>query len=66
MSRIGDTGTDRDDAETILLLQQAMELLRKQEPPRNRAIRHLESAIRCLRDPRESIHPSQLNSSNDG
>jgi hypothetical protein len=66
MSRLAGIRPDRDEAEIILLLEQVMERLRKQEPPRNRAIRHLESAIRCLRDPHESIHPSQLNSSNDG
>jgi hypothetical protein len=66
MRSIAGISNDRDEAEIILLLEQALERLRRQQTPRNRAIRHLEEAIGCLRDRRESIHPSQLNSSNDG
>jgi hypothetical protein len=54
------------DTEVIILLETALAHLKKRPKPRTRVIQHLQSALKCMRDPRESFHPSELNSANDG
>ena len=50
----------------IIRLEEDLRKLSDMRPKRRRAVGHLESAIKCLKDPREHIHPSDLNSANDG
>ena len=60
------TGLSDNDREIVALLETALEKLRSGTANRKRVRGHLESALKCLRDTRESIPPSELNSANDG
>ncbi|MCB1430648.1 MAG: hypothetical protein KDJ66_16230 [Nitratireductor sp.] len=55
-----------NDREIVTLLETALERLRKVTPARKRVREHVEAALKCYRDKRESIPPSELNSANDG
>lgn len=60
------TGLSDNDREIVDLLETALERLRNGTTARKRVRGHLEAALKCLRDRRESILPSELNSANDG
>lgn len=60
------TGLTDNDREVVRLLETALERLREGTTARKRVRGHLEAALKCLRDKRESILPSELNSANDG
>ena len=59
-------GLSDAEREAVQLLQQALEKISNATGNRKRVRGHIEEALACLRDPRESIRPSQLNSANDG
>ncbi|MCG6856788.1 MAG: hypothetical protein LJE67_01835 [Salaquimonas sp.] len=60
------TGLSDSDREIVALLESALERLRIVSPARKRVRGHVEAALTCYRDKRESIPPSELNSANDG
>ncbi|MEC9367942.1 MAG: hypothetical protein VX871_04545 [Pseudomonadota bacterium] len=55
-----------NEREAAALLEQALAKIAQGTGARRRVRQHIESALKCLRDPRESIPPSELNSANDG
>ena len=60
------TGLSDNDREIADLLETALDKLSNGTAARKRVRGHLEAALKCLRDKRESIRPSDLNSANDG
>jgi len=66
MRAVETTGMSDADREIVALLEKALEKLRRTSPKRKRVTGHVEAALKCLTDPRESILPSDLNSANDG
>lgn len=60
------TGLTEAEREVIALLEGALEKLRHAPTARRRVMGHVEAALKCLQDPRESMLPSELNSANDG
>ena len=60
------TGLSDNDREIVNLLEAALDKLRNGTATRKRVRGHLEAALKCLRDKRESIPPSELNAANDG
>lgn len=61
-----DKNAKSDIVAVIDLLDEALRLLRSGQQKRHRAIQHVDAAVKCLKDPRGHIHPSRLNSANDG
>jgi hypothetical protein len=66
MSGVNNSSTTGSDEEVILLIEAALAALQRRPIRRIRVVQHLQSALKCMRDARESLHPSELNSTNDG